>query len=129
MQRGVELGGAVNDYNLDAIDRALLYVRETMIPADISISYIPVLRLLERRGEVNQTTIARSLGYSNPGVSRILRTLGSYKSKDGKTKGLCLVQVVRDDYNRSQTNVSLTDKGRDLVEHFNHLLAQRTAAD
>lgn len=109
-------------YDLDKLDRALLAMRDEIAPNDLNVAYIVILRLLLRRekvvSKITQKDICQATGINQGSISKILRTIGSYKRADGAAAGLGLVHSERDDIKRSMTNISLTDKGREMITAF-----------
>jgi len=75
---------------------------------DLPTPHNPVLAALDRQGPLSVGDLARALGQSQPGVTRMINRM--------KAEGLVAVAPLEAD--RRVSKVALTDKGQRLVDHL-----------
>ncbi len=75
---------------------------------DLPTPHNPVLAALDRNGPLSVGDMARALGQSQPGVTRMINRM---KDED-------LVETVADERDRRVSKIALTEKGERLVEQL-----------
>ncbi|MHA7774047.1 MarR family winged helix-turn-helix transcriptional regulator [Roseibium sp. M-1] len=75
---------------------------------DLPTPHNPVLATLDREGALSIGDLARALGQSQPGVTRMINRM--------KANGLVAANVMEGD--RRVSTIALTEKGEDLVAHL-----------
>lgn len=79
---------------------------------DIPTPHYPVLAALDRNGSMSIGELAKALGQTQPGVTRMIN----------KMKADCLVEAQQDTGDKRVSKIALTPDGRELVEHFKRTL-------
>jgi len=97
---------------LPVIHRRLLKIDLEGLGEDISRHHVMIMRMLDRRGTLHVSEIGKSLLISNPQMTHSIDRL----------IGLGLVERQPDTTDRRVINVTLTGKGKTVLEECNRLI-------
>ena len=107
---------------------AIQFMRSSTV-SDLPLSHMAVLCYvgLQAGGDIGKTQLESVLDMSTSTMSRILQRLGAGSSETDRVKGLGLVSLAEDPADWRYKRVSLTKRGREVLDTFARIVCPEVA--